>query len=72
MCFGKGGERVRLGGGKASRRRGGTTSAIRRRWLMERWEMAQLGRVGRVVGQMRCTVNYDFHNYFSMEKGGVA
>jgi hypothetical protein len=25
-----------------------------------------------MVGQMRCTVNYDFHNYFLMEKGDVA
>jgi hypothetical protein len=34
--------------------------------------MAQLGRVDRMVGRMRCTINYDFQNYFSIEKGDVA
>jgi hypothetical protein len=41
------------------------------RWHVDRWEMAQLGRVGRMVGRMRCDVNYDFQNYFSTEKGDV-
>jgi hypothetical protein len=34
--------------------------------------MTQLGRVGRMVGQMGCTINYDFQNYFSMENYDVA
>jgi hypothetical protein len=33
--------------------------------------MTQLGQVGRMVGRMRCTINYDFHNYFSMEKSDM-
>jgi hypothetical protein len=34
--------------------------------------MTLLGRVGQMVVRMRCIVNYDFHNYFSMEKGDMA
>jgi hypothetical protein len=34
--------------------------------------MTQLGCVGRMVGRMRCTINYDFQNYFSIEKVDVA
>jgi hypothetical protein len=53
------------------RRVGGAVSAIRSRWRVERWEMPQLGRVSRIVGWMRCTVNYIFHNYFLIEKYDV-
>jgi hypothetical protein len=31
-----------------------------------------VGPSGRMVGQMRCTVNYDFQNYFLVVKGDVA
>jgi hypothetical protein len=39
---------------------GGVALAIRRRWHVMMWEMTQLVRVGRMVGRMRYTVNYDF------------
>jgi hypothetical protein len=50
------------------RRVGDTASTVRRRWRVDKWDMTQLGRVGRMVGLMRCIVNCDIQNYFSMEK----
>jgi hypothetical protein len=34
--------------------------------------MTHLGWVGQMVGRMRLIVNYNFQNYFVMEKGDMA